>query len=157
MCPADCCSASTSPYRLSVLDIVATFEISGVFAALWSGRWESNPRPKFGKRLARPSPPSKTGNDTALAVSRRTPAAEQRTQPTSLLPRGVSLSRFCAGGYVDANRERLLERKYNSAAHCNDSVKRRPIRMESASLFVWSRLWTNFGPKPLLFVAMNQH
>ena len=35
--------------------------------------------------------------------------------------------------------------------------RERPTREESAFLFVWSRLWTNFGPKPLLFVALNQH
>jgi hypothetical protein len=32
-----------------------------------------------------------------------------------------------------------------------------PNRRESAFLFVWSRLWTNFGPKPPLFMPLDQH
>ena len=36
-------------------------------AVFWSGRWESNPRPKFGNGLA-PPPPSETGNNNTLAV-----------------------------------------------------------------------------------------
>jgi hypothetical protein len=35
--------------------------------------------------------------------------------------------------------------------------RERPTRRESAFLFVWSRLWTNFEPKPPAFVALNQH
>jgi hypothetical protein len=45
----------------------------------------------------------------------------------------------------------------NSAAYCNDSVKRKAGSQGVGLFFFWSRLWTNFGPKPMVFVAMNQH
>jgi hypothetical protein len=48
----------------------------------------------------------------------------------------------------------------NSAAYCNDSVKRK-ADSQGVGLFLCLvkalRLWTSFGPKPMVFVAMNQH
>src|SRR6478736_471585 len=66
-----------------------------------TGEWPAFRRDPYGRGLTMGTQ-AEIAQLPRVEVSRKTPAAEQRTRTASLLPRGIPLSRVCVGRYVDA-------------------------------------------------------